>query len=273
MLLNLKAYAVIQYERKSGKMDEKIVNILWTGGWDSTYRMVELSRKNVKVQAIYCCDSSRRSIEKEKETMEQIRKALIDREGTKATFLPICYINIEDIPANSNITNAYNHVCEKVKLGSQYEWLARLTQMYPKLEIGIEKPAGEYSGCVDAINTFGSLKLNDNVFEIDREHSSEDCIFLFGGFCFPIINMTELDMVKNIREWGYEDIMRRIWFCHNPINGKSCGVCRPCQQKMECGMAFLVDKKGQKRYKVYRLTKNVLGNKLSNMMIKVLRKI
>ena len=249
-----------------------MVNILWTGGWDSTYRIVELSRKNLTVQAIYCCDSSRCSIEKEKETMEQIRRALIDRVGTKATFLPICYIDIEDIPVNDKMTDAYSHICETVKLGSQYEWLARLTQVYPKLEIGIEKPAGEYSGCVDAINTFGSLKSNGNVFEIDKKHSSEDCIRLFGEFRFPIINMTELDMVKNIREWGYEDIMGKIWFCHSPINGKSCGMCRPCQQKMECGMAFLVNKEGQRRYKIYKLTKNVLGNKLADFMAKVLRK-
>ncbi|MFQ6878806.1 MAG: hypothetical protein ACLRS1_03340 [Oscillospiraceae bacterium] len=249
------------------------VNILWTGGWDSTYRMVELSKENVTVQAIYCCDFGRHSIEKEKETIEEIRKALIEKPETKATFLPICYIDIENIPANSNITKAYHNICEKVKLGSQYEWLARLTQIYPNLEIGIEKPAGEYSGCVDAINTFGRLKSNDNGFEIDREYSSDDCISLFGGFCFPIINMTELDMVRNIREWGYEDIMKKIWFCHSPVNGKSCGVCRPCQQKMECGMAFLVDKRGQERYRVYKLIKNVFGNKVANIISKVLRRL
>lgn len=29
------------------------VNILWTGGWDSTYRMIELSRKELDVNPIY----------------------------------------------------------------------------------------------------------------------------------------------------------------------------------------------------------------------------
>ena len=31
----------------------EIVNILWTGGWDSTYRMIELSRFQNTVNPIY----------------------------------------------------------------------------------------------------------------------------------------------------------------------------------------------------------------------------
>lgn len=254
-------------------MKNEPINVLWTGGWDSTYRMVELSRRNVTIQPIYCCDPGRQSLEKEKETIERIRKALKNRGGgTKATFLPILYINIEEIPANAKITNAYNHICEKVKLGSQYDWLARLTQLYPKLEIGIEKPAGEYSGCVDAIHTFGNLKKDDDTIEIDRNQSSDECVLLFGGFRFPIIELTELDMVKNIQDWGYGDIMQMIWFCHSPINGRSCGMCRPCQQKMECGMDFLLDKASQKRYRVYKIAKKIFGDKIAGKMTIIIRK-
>ena len=62
-------------------MKNEPINVLWTGGWDSTYRMVELSRRNVTIQPIYCCDPGRQSLEKEKETIERIRKALKNRGG------------------------------------------------------------------------------------------------------------------------------------------------------------------------------------------------
>lgn len=60
--------------------ENKVVNILWTGGWDSTYRIVELFREQVQIQPIYCCDPSRGSMQKEVETMEKIRGALLEKD-------------------------------------------------------------------------------------------------------------------------------------------------------------------------------------------------
>lgn len=45
------------------------VYILWTGGWDSTFRVVELSLKNQTIQPLYCVDKNRKSIDKEIEAM------------------------------------------------------------------------------------------------------------------------------------------------------------------------------------------------------------
>lgn len=47
-------------------------------------------------------------------------------------------------------------------------------------------------------------------------------------------------MLKIIRKWGYEDVMKHIWFCHAPINGKPCGFCHPCEVKMESSMEWLL---------------------------------
>ena len=45
---------------------QTVIKLLWTGGWDSTYRLVELSRMDVTVQPIYGCDGKRDSMEIEK---------------------------------------------------------------------------------------------------------------------------------------------------------------------------------------------------------------
>lgn len=187
--------------------------------------------------------------------------------------MSIKYIRLEEIPKDENITVAYDRLCKSVKLGSQYEWLARLTKIYPGLEIGIEKPSGEYSGCVDAIETFGKMKEDSGVRVIDPDRSSEDCNLLFGGFRFPIIDVTEMEMVNNIKQWGYEDIMKMIWFCHSPIKGRPCGICRPCQQKMECDMQFLLPRPGQSRYKFYHIMNKTFGSKVCKVAAKLLRAI
>lgn len=256
--------------------ENKVVKILWTGGWDSTYRIVELFREQVQIQPIYCCDPSRGSMRKEVETMENIRDALLKKAklgGITENILPIKYIRLEEIPKDENITAAYDRLCKSVKLGSQYEWLARLTKIYPGLEIGIEKPSGEYSGCVDAIETFGKMKEDSGVRVIDSDRSSEDCNLLFGGFRFPIIDVTEVEMVNNIKQWGYEDIMKMIWFCHSPIKGRPCGICRPCQQKMECNMQFLLPRSSQRRYKLYRFMNKTFGLKAGRIAAKIIRVI
>ncbi len=54
------------------------------------------------------------------------------------------------------------------------------------------------------------MKEDSEVRVIDPDRSSEDCNLLFGGFRFPIIDVTEMEMVNNIKQWGYEDIMKMI---------------------------------------------------------------
>ena len=51
-------------------MEER--KILWTGGWDSTFRVIELSRKNVVIQPIYVLDSGRKSTDYELKAIDKI---------------------------------------------------------------------------------------------------------------------------------------------------------------------------------------------------------
>ncbi len=253
--------------------NKKTINLLWTGGWDSTYRLVELSRQNVTIQPIYCCDPGRTSTQIEKENIEKIRNALIKREGTIATILPITYIEIDNIPANEKITEAFKYISEKVEIGSQYEWLARLTQVYPDLEIGFVKPSDKPIGIHKSISMFGKIKSKDGMKVLDCDNSSEEFALLLGGFKFPLYDLTELDMKENIQKWGYEDIMQMIWFCYFPIKGKPCGLCSPCQQKMNRGMTFLLTKKGQKRFKMYKFIRKCFGKKIADKSKFILRRL
>ena len=239
----------------------KKIKIFWTGGWDSTFRIVELSIKKVEILPIYIVDKGRSSWKREIETMNKIVVLLQKIEKTNAKFLPIEIIEREKINTNLKITEAYNNIRKEVKLGSQYEWLARYAANNPGIELGIEKTNVEYSGCIAVVEKFGRFKKDeDGILIIDKDNSCDDLIELFGNFKFPIANITETEMVKKII--GYEDVMKNIWFCHTPVNNEPCGYCRPCQQKMKCEMEFLLPNYAQKQYKEYKKVCKIFEKKL-----------
>lgn len=225
--------------------------ILWTGGWDSTYRMVELSQMDITVCPVYVLDTTRPSLELEIETLKKLWQELCDDKRTVAKIKPIIWVKDSEIPKNEAITDAYNRICNEMHFGSQYEYLARLATLYPGIELGLEKPNGEYAGGTGAIIKYGKLIKENEVFVLDKKKSTNDIKLLFENITFPIIDKTEIDMLENIYKWNYIDFMKGIHFCYTPKQNEPCGVCRPCQQKMECGMEMLLPKRAHIRYRVF----------------------
>ncbi len=256
-------------------MREKQVNILWTGGWDSTFRLIQLQKSGgvqLIINPIYVSGDNRKSESKEIQVMRDLLPK-IRKLNDNNIINDLKIINKSTIADNLIITEAYNRIREKVCIGSQYEYLSRLAINYSSIEVGIEKPDGDFSSGNAAINMFGAYKAYHDTFIIDKEVSSNDLIMLFGNFEFPIIETTEKQMVELIRLWNCEDIMKGIWFCHDPINNQPCGFCRPCQQKMECGMDWLLDEKGSKRYIIYKKLTRVFGDRVGTKLSNTMRKL
>lgn len=251
----------------------KPVYLLWTGGWDSTFRLVELSFKDIDVYPVYVLDLNRRSKDIELKSMQSIIEALRAKPMTKAQIHDIEIILKDSIPADAEITEAYNVIQKKTNLGSQHEWLARLAKVRPGMEMGTEAGDPETSHILKTIRDFGKLVIEDNVGYLDKELSSKEGLLVLGGVLFPIITRTEKDMVKRIHEWGYEDVMDKIWFCHTPIHGQACGCCHPCEVKIESDMEFLLSKKALHRYKVCKKISSIFGVRVGNFSRRVIRKM
>ncbi len=250
--------------------EKKVISVFWTGGWDSTYRIVELSRMEIIIHPVYCLDPKRISTSLELKHMEDILEIIAEKTETKAEFLSIEKIDITTLKPNKEIEKAWKRIVKTIHLGSQYIWLAKIAKQYPGIELGLEKPNGEFSGAITAITRLGNLIYKDGVYVCDKAKSSEDILAIFGNVSLPIANLTETDMLKNIKQWGYEDIMKKIWFCHTPISGNTCGVCRPCQQMMECHMEFLLDKPAQRRYKIFRFISKFIGARITSKTMRIL---
>ena len=227
------------------KEDE--IKVLWTGGFDSTYRIVQLSMRDVTIQPIYVKDPKRKSIQYELKAMNEILDLLSKKEETKAKILPIKQIDRKDIPENKEISQAYKMFKNEVEMGQQHEWLARLALEYPGLEICIEKALGEHTPIRSSILSHGKLIDTGDGYIVDKDNSSKELNLILGNLKLPIFEKTNLEMIEDIKKWKYEDVISHVWFCHNPINGKPCGVCNPCNTKFDSQMYFMLSPKAIKR--------------------------
>lgn len=251
----------------------KKTQILWTGGWDSTFRIVELSREEIEIEPIYVIDPTRKSKDYELKAMNKIVKTLKEKKETKAKFKEIKIINLNDIKPDEEISKAYKTIKKETSLGSQHEWLAWLGKTMPGMEMGTEFGTPETSHIIHAIQKYGCLKYENGIGYLDKEKSTKEGLLVLGWFKFPIIEKTEEDMLRIIKEIKYEDVMENIWFCHKPIDGKPCGLCHPCDVKMESKMEWLLPEDAKKRYKKHKKIEKIFGKKIGKVYALIIRKI
>jgi hypothetical protein len=74
-----------------------VVNILWTGGWDSTFRMLQLSTKDIIIQPFYIIDDNRVSRNFELNAIRTITEDIRNLASTQCTINDIIISNVSDI--------------------------------------------------------------------------------------------------------------------------------------------------------------------------------
>ncbi len=235
-----------------------VVNLLWTGGWDSTFRILQLSTKDVIVQPHYLVDANRKSQKFELETIKSITEDIRNLSSTRCIIRDLKLVNVSDINNDSNITRAYKNISENHRLGIQYEWLARYSKKFNNLEIGDENGRAADSILLSAIKANGAIKkiVDDKKGEyyvVDQSVSSDDIIKVFGNYHYPILYYNKLEMKKEAEEMGFIEIMNKTWFCHTPIDSEPCGRCVACAGTIKKGLEYRLSKAALVRYKRKKL--------------------
>lgn len=217
--------------KENSVTDQCLVNVLWTGGWDSTFRMIQLSRDGATVQPYYILDTNRQSALIEIKTINKIRNELMEKyRNCEIKNLKIFELSTIDI--NKEIKEAHQRLVEESYMGAQYIWIAALAEKVDGLELSIHKD--------DKAEYFTRKLSGDENFLSDEK-------IIFGNLQFPILDYTKLEMEKEAELSGDVNILYKTWFCFTPINGTSCGVCPPCRYSIEEGMS----KRFTKRAKLY----------------------
>ena len=259
---------------KSKDEGMRIINILWTGGLDSTCRVAELSRQPIIIQPYYILDNDRKSIDKELTSIRRITSAIKSDKSTKCQLNDIITIEKSSIPKNEKITKAYLILKEKYSLGSQYDWLARFaSDKNILLEMGLEKnPTGKAFLTITGECTLVEEKFDGiEEFRIDLQKSSDEAIAIFKNLRFPS-RLWETDKVGEVelmKSLGLGHLILLTWFCHRPVLGMTCGHCNPCKDALNEGMAWRVSKLGYVlgtiRHYTFDIAMSILG-KIRNSM-------
>ncbi|MBP6180656.1 hypothetical protein [Flavobacterium sp.] len=217
-------------------------NLLWTSGWDSTFRLLQIILIEKKtVQPIYIIDKDRRSLKNELEAIEKIRKK-IKEEHSEAylLILPTWFVEKETINVNKEITESSLYINSLKRMGSQYLWLAQFCHNHDlnNVEISIDKDLD--------IHSFTHF-LTENYIVTDYPNSKNKELYLkidsiFKYFSFPIFSISKLEMLVTINKNNWKNIMFLTWFCHKPKSNKPCGKCVPCIAVIKKELGFRIPK-------------------------------
>ena len=214
---------------------KKEIEVLWTGGFDSSFRVCQLSRMDVIITPYYLCNN-RPSEPNELNAMNTIRTKLLNDPRTKATINPLVYVPVESRKTNEAVSDAYRRLRQVEYMGTQYEFLGVFALDHEEIELMVTG-GGRIKTIIEKHGALKEVKDEyGDYYIVDKENSEPDICELFGHYHFPVMAYTKPEMKKKYIEMGLEDIINDTWFCFVPINGKPCGICNPCRCTIEEGM-------------------------------------
>jgi hypothetical protein len=217
------------------KNNSNAVDLFWTGGWDSSYRLLELLLiKKLTVQPHYIIDARRPSSRYEIHSMNTLKKCLDELfPEVREQLLPTIYFERNQIIQDSYLREAYGNIKKHRHIGDQYVWLAEYCKEHhlDSVEISVEKSYNHsfnddvhhYIG--DEYN--GNNTAQNELFKELKPHFNT----LFVHFNFPVSHLTKWDMLYVARDKQWMHLMNRTWFCFRPkLFDQPCGSCKPCLQ-------------------------------------------
>lgn len=230
------------------------IDLLWTSGWDSTYRLLHLVlQEREAVQPYYVTDRDRPSSAMERAAQERIRRMLAAKDPEAAALiLPTEVIDRHDLPEDAEIAAALGRLKQRSYIGYQYDFLAKLARSrgLHALELAVhrdDKLVKHLHGHV--VEEGGVWRVADTA-PAELEH--------LRYFRFPVLTLTKLEMARRARQGGFHDLMQLTWFCHYPVNGAPCGSCNPCRSTVAEGLGSRVPWKRRLRAALIRPVRPLL---------------
>lgn len=241
---------------------DKAVNLLWTGGWDSTFRLLELLliRRRV-VKPYYIIDSQRSSTGVELERRDRIKRLIFERDpATKELLLPTSFYGLADIKRNEEVTKHYKNVCAATHgMGTQHEWLAHFADEHQIA--GLEICNHKSDPAVTIAEPF-AVKVGDEdgyiYYKVSEDISDTSVYHLFKYFRFPLLPLTKPEIRQRAKDYGFLDILEHTWFCHQPLgrqplNVRPCGTCNTCIYTINTDGFSRIPFRSRMRYYCHRL--------------------
>ena len=215
-------------------------NLLWTGGWDSTFRLLQLLLLHrVPVRPVYLTDPTRPSTQIELSTMARIRDHLhVAHPHTRDLLQPPRIVAVDDVPEDAEIAGALREIRRRVYIGDQYAWLPAFCRQAAigDIELGVHVD-DKVQALVQPFAMEFEHPAGYRSVRVDPRHAGTTEFRLFRWFSFPLFHIDKVGMDQRAEAEGWGAIMGMTWFCHAPVRGRPCGTCAPCVYTIEEGLA------------------------------------
>ena len=226
-------------------------NIFWTGGFDSTFRLLELiddesiSEVNIFYIALNIDNedhstTKRRSIDIEIKTMSKILSVINKSKIKKFTIFSdkvnlqhyvlffegyqfMEYVERDFIEYTTQLKMDYLHLYKNDIVPRPVSQWGSITQILDELNIKAEICLEKGGGIQTKLSTLSDL--------VDKSVVNR----VFGRYIMSLFDVTREDMALKSEERGWNDVMKETWSCWYPIDSKPCGVCFTCIRRPEMG--------------------------------------
>lgn len=232
--------------------------VFWTGGWDSSFRVLQVALIEKRdVLPVYVDSGERKSMRYEIAAMDAIRRGVAEKFGVEAAarIKPTIYHTLEGVPDDADIQESHDYIVQTHNFGSQYKWLANFARYhdYDNLEMGMHAMLGPGRWPYQWIEE--NCDFANGTYRISKAPPDPLISAVFGRFSFPMLKMTKPDMAQIAQDAGFSDLMTLTHFCHRPRNdGSPCGRCMPCQEAIVQGMAHRIPRLTRLKMRLRPLT-------------------
>ena len=200
------------------------VRLLWTAGFDSTYRLLELMQAGRTVQPYYVIDRDRRSYPIELQRIAELRRLIAARYPEPARLRPVAITLRDDLSIEPDLQEAWDTLARQTHIGTQYLWLAQFCR-----DAGF--PDGSVELCmprIDPPHPLQLIKFEDlDAEELRLQPGARRCC----SASTPGRPATRARPTcgRPPSSAASRDILQRSWFCHTPVGSEPCGHCGPCR--------------------------------------------
>jgi hypothetical protein len=247
-----------------------VANLLWTGGWDSSFRLLDLVvRKKRPVQPYYVLNADRRSSSLEMERMDQIRDELAHRfPDSRRLLLPTAIVSRSELRPAPEITAAMARLKQKTEpdpLGTQYEYLARFVSQAGLTDLELAVHQDDRAHRILETSIVAEEEGRTRYYRLVDRPDDPD-LLMFQSFRFPILDLTKLEMRDMARDWGLLDILEMTWFCHKPRRNRPCGLCPSCRSTCSEGMRYRLPLWARSKYLIYVALRSAMPASMWNAL-------
>ncbi len=225
--------------------------IFWTGGWDSTFRVVDLVlHEGQTVLPFYVIDEGRQSLTQEIDTLFHIHN-LVSEQAHRGSLLPIVFFRADQAQRDNELREKFQALQRKRGIGEQYVWLAEITKEHglDGIEMCVQHNedffflAGSRNPGTEG---YGATPLRPGLPEDSPES-------LFNLFSFPTLGISKREMAALAAERGFTKVLEHSWFCHMPTrSGNPCGFCVPCRMTASKGLSQRLPRSARTRGLIIR---------------------